>query len=155
MNDSVDRIMAVMERGFDPFFGEAWNRRQVGDALVMPNTFAATIDAAGSIDSEGDPVGFTLSRMAADEEELLLIAVLPNLRGRGFGRALLTNLFEAAAERGVAKLFLEMRADNPAETLYRDLGFSPIGIRKAYYRALDGSKRDAITFVKPLAKIDG
>lgn len=148
--DPVDRIMAVMHSAFDPFFGEAWNRKQVSDALVMPNTFAATIDETGRIDSPAYPTGFTLSRQAADEEELLLIAVHPNLRGRGLGGALLDNLFAQASERGVERLFLEMRSDNAAVNLYRTAGFEPIGTRKDYYRVLDGSKRDAITFRKNL-----
>ncbi|MEO0057507.1 MAG: hypothetical protein RIT17_960, partial [Pseudomonadota bacterium] len=33
---TIDRIMAVMEAAFDPAYGEAWNRRQVADALSMP-----------------------------------------------------------------------------------------------------------------------
>ena len=36
----VDQIMAIMEAAFDPQWGEAWNRRQVEDALLLPNTFA-------------------------------------------------------------------------------------------------------------------
>lgn len=36
----VDRIMAVMDAAFDPAYGEAWNRRQITDALVLPSTHA-------------------------------------------------------------------------------------------------------------------
>jgi ribosomal-protein-alanine N-acetyltransferase len=34
MTDHIDRLMAVMDAAFDPFFQEAWTRRQVEDALV-------------------------------------------------------------------------------------------------------------------------
>jgi ribosomal-protein-alanine N-acetyltransferase len=43
-----------------------------------------------------------------------------------------------------------MRANNPAESLYRACGFEPIGRRPAYYRTLDGAKLDAITFARKL-----
>ena len=35
--DDIDRIMAVMAAAFDPAFGEAWNRRQLEDALLVGN----------------------------------------------------------------------------------------------------------------------
>jgi ribosomal-protein-alanine N-acetyltransferase len=43
-------------------------------------------------------------------------------------------------------LLLEMRRGNPAEALYRTLGFVAIGARPNYYRAADGTRIDAITF---------
>ena len=46
----------------------------------------------------------------------------------------------------IAKIFLEMRANNPAEKLYRKMGFEPIGRRKNYYRTENGEQLDAITF---------
>lgn len=49
-------------------------------------------------------------------------------------------------------MFLEMRANNPAERIYRAAGFERIGIRKDYYRTADGGKLDAITFGKILTK---
>ena len=49
MTDDLDRIMAVMEAAFDPAFGEAWTRRQVGDARVLPNTHYLLAGAADDI----------------------------------------------------------------------------------------------------------
>lgn len=146
--DMVDQIMIVMETAFDPHWGEAWNRRQVSDALILTSTHAILID------SDGQPViplgplaaGFVLSRHAADEEELLLIAVKPEFRGRGLGRKLIRRLKQEASTRKTEKIFLEMREGNPAESLYRSEGFETIGIRKNYYTARDGSRLDAKTF---------
>ena len=147
MNDDLDRIMAVMQAAFDPAFGEAWTRQQVGDALVLPNTHYLLAGADGRAPAEGEAaVGFVLSRGAADEEELLLIAVDPRHRGRGIGATLLERFAAAARSRGATRLFLEMRAGNPAETLYRRHGFAPVGRRKAYYRRGSGGPLDAITF---------
>jgi [ribosomal protein S18]-alanine N-acetyltransferase len=147
MMDDLDRIMAVMEAAFDPAFGEAWTRRQVGDALVLPNTYYLLAGPDGQAPAEGEEaVGFVLSRGAADEEELLLIAVDPRQRGRGVGTVLLGRFIAAARGRGGKRLFLEMREGNPAESLYRRHGFVPVGRRRAYYRRGTGHPLDAITF---------
>lgn len=152
----LDRIMAVMEAGFDPAYGEAWNRRQVADALAMPSTHALVVDSEGSpIPPDAGPVplmaaGFVLTRHVLDEEELLLIAVIPGVRRRGVGSALIEHLFAAARTRGTTRVFLEMRRGNPAIHLYRKFGFEPIGERRNYYRMANGERLDAITFAKSI-----
>ena len=148
----VQAIMRVMEGAFDPAFGEAWNKRQIGDALVLPSTHALLINAKGELVERGgdDLAGFVLSRHAADEEELLLIAVLPEHRALGLGEALVDRLFEAAASRGVTRVFLEMRRGNPAIHLYHKVGFEPIGERPNYYKMEDGTRIDAITLARAL-----
>jgi ribosomal-protein-alanine N-acetyltransferase len=77
---------------------------------------------------------------------LLLLAVDPVFRGRGLGTLLLEHLIGAARSNGSDRIFLEMRRDNPAEQLYRNLGFAPVGKRPNYYRMLNGTRVDAITF---------
>lgn len=146
----IDRIMAVMAAAFDPAYGEAWNRRQVSDALTLANTHALVIDPTGVLIPPGhwsEPAaGFVLTRHVLDEEELLLIAVDPQFRRQGLGESLIRHLFSAARGRGVTRIFLEMRRGNPAGELYRKLGFVPIGERAKYYRASNGERIDAITF---------
>jgi [ribosomal protein S18]-alanine N-acetyltransferase len=148
--DDLDRIMAVMAVAFDPAFGEAWTRRQVDDALVMGNCHYLL---AGTDGNEPEPgaqtVGFSLSRCGYDEEELLLFAVHPEFRGRGIGRRLLSRFAAKAKERGAKRLLLEMRKGNPAEALYTEHGFAPIGERPNYYRGANGQRADAITFAAP------
>ena len=147
MSDDLDRIMAVMEVAFDPAYGEAWTRRQVSDALVLPGTHYLLADAAGQEPAPGAAAaGFALSRGVLDEEELLLLAVRPEHRGRGLGGALLRRFISSARERGASRLFLEMRDGNPAEALYRRHGFASIGRRRDYYRRGADGPRDAITF---------
>ena len=146
--DIIDQIMIVMDQAFDPEFGEAWNINQVAGALSMSNTFAILVDDAGNRTGPmGTPAaGFVLTRFAVDEEELLLIAVQPHLRGRGIGRRLLTYMTQDARNRGTRRVFLEMRCNNPAERIYRNFGFEPIGRRKDYYLKSNGERLDAITF---------
>lgn len=155
----LDRIMMVMEAAFDPAYGEAWNRRQVADALAMPNTHALVVDAQGRPIPDTPvtappiaeaPAGFVLTRHVLDEEELLLIAVMPGARRRGVGAALIEHLFAAARDRGIARIFLEMRRGNPAIALYQKFGFEPIGDRRNYYRMANGERVDAITFARPI-----
>ena len=149
MIDDLDRIMAVMEAAFDPAFGEAWARRQVSDSLVMPNTHYLLAATDGGPPREDEPAaGFALSRGAADEEELLLIAVDPDHRGRGIGSALLERFIAAAHTRGARRLFLEMREGNRAESLYRLYGFERVGRRRHYYRRGSAGPLDAITFAR-------
>ncbi len=147
--DDIDRMMAVMEAAFDPAYGEAWNRRQVGDALALPNTHYLLAGADGQEPDPGRAVaGFVLSRGAADEEELLLIAVHPDHRGRGVGTALLQRFIADAEARGARRLFLEMRESNPADSLYRRAGFVPVGRRRNYYRSAAKRPLDAITYAR-------
>lgn len=145
--DDLDRIMAVMEAAFDPAYGEAWNRRQVEDALLLGNCHYGLIAADGNEPAPGEvAAGFFMSRTVYDEEELLLIAIAPQYRRLGLGRTLLARFADTAGERGAERLLLEMRRGNPAEALYRSAGFTPIGLRPNYYRMPNGERIDAITF---------
>jgi ribosomal-protein-alanine N-acetyltransferase len=148
--EDLERIMGVMAVAFEPTYGEAWNRRQVSDALVMPNTYYILAGEDGEEPVPGGPtIGFALSRGALDEEELLLIAVRPEHRGRGVGAVLLDRFIATAQARGKTRLFLEMRDGNPADSLYRRAGFEPIARRRNYYRNATTGPLDAITYARP------
>lgn len=149
--DDIDRIMAVMEAAFDPQWGEAWTRRQVEGSLMMPSTHYRLLDAAGAEPGEDAlAAAFAMVRAAPGEEELLLIATVPQQRGKGLGARMIELLAQDARARGADRLFLEMRENNPAVSLYERQGFTPIGRRKGYYTTGNGSRIDAITFAKPL-----
>lgn len=149
--DDIDRIMSVMERAFPPEYGEAWNRRQVSDALVIGNCRYGLIGPDGtdfatvSGDAAGDAAGFFMSRRVLDEEELLLFAIAPEHRRKGLGHLLLSRFLERAKDTGNVRVFLEMRRGNPAAFLYAAHGFRETGVRPSYYRTPDGSRIDAIS----------
>jgi [ribosomal protein S18]-alanine N-acetyltransferase len=146
-SDDIDRIMAVMHAAFDPEFGEAWNRRQLEDALLVGNCHYLLIDSTGEEPApEAEAAGFCLSRHGYEEEELLLFAVEPAHRRQELGKTLLARFATDAQARGARRLLLEMRQDNPAEHLYRDFGFTAVGRRAGYYRTPSGARLDAITF---------
>ncbi|MCX7284683.1 MAG: GNAT family N-acetyltransferase [Novosphingobium sp.] len=145
--DDIDRIMSVMERAFQPEFGEAWNRRQVGDALVVGNCRYGLIGSDGhdTLADHEDAAGFFLSRAILDEEELLLFAIAPAHRRKGLGHLLLSRFLATSKQAGMSRVFLEMRRGNPAAFLYAAHGFQEIGVRPSYYRTPDGSRIDAIS----------
>lgn len=138
--DDLDRIMEVMSAAFDPAYGEAWTRRQVEDALLTGNCHY------GLAFDQDRCAGFYLTRSVLDEEELLLLAVGPQFRRRGIGQKLIDQFRQKARKRGALRLFLEMRRGNPAESLYLNNGFVPVGMRPNYYRTPHGDRLDAITF---------
>ena len=145
--DAIDSVMAVMDTAFDSDFGEAWRREQCLGILGMPGVWL-------SLGFSGDQVkGFTLSRIVTDEAELLLIAVIPEVRRQGLGAMLLTNVINSAALRGASRLHLEVREGNPASSLYQRFGFVPVGRRHAYYRGKFGQSFDALTLTRMLEDI--
>jgi len=104
--------------------GERWGADAFALQLGLPGAF-------GWIDPSG---GMVLARVAADEAEILTLAVIPARRRHGIGRALLRRAIAAAAQRGAASMFLEVAADNAAALgLYRGLGFRDVGRRARYY----------------------
>lgn len=139
--------MAVMEAAFDPAYGEAWTRAQLEGALMMGTCYWWLIAPDGHPPQENaEAAGFALIRQVLDEAELLLFAISPQYRRRGLGDILLKRLLEEIEDNGVASIMLEMRSGNPAEFLYRNHSFLPIGRRPNYYRGADGTRLDAITF---------
>lgn len=97
-------------------------------------------------DAAGNPCGLVVARLAADEADILTIAVAPEHRRRGIARALLHAAYARLAREGVRTLFLEVGADNrPARALYGAFGFRPVGRRAGYYRdARFGAQEDAV-----------
>ncbi len=95
--------------------------------------------------------GFALIRMAADEAELLSIAVDPKWRGKKVGRALMDAVFADLMLSPVRRMFLEVDEQNqPAIKLYRRLGFGDIGTRRGYYPRPDGSAATALVMARDL-----
>ncbi len=81
-------------------------------------------------------IGFILSRLAADEAEILSIAIAPAWRGRGFARPLLDLHLRRLAGLGARAVFLEVDEHNaPARRLYRGAGFFEVGGRQGYYKS--------------------
>src|SRR5260370_20014564 len=101
-------------------FAHPWSAEEVAALIASSSTLAAAaLDPAN-----GRLRGFVLSRLAADEAEILTIAVESAWRGKGVGRALLTENLRQAANAGAKAMFLEVERGNaPALALYKRLDF--------------------------------
>ena len=96
-------------------------------------------------------VGFAVSRMGADEAEILSIAIDEAWRGRGLSRDLLITHLGHLAGRGVRRIFLEVEENNaPARRLYKRAGFAVVGRRERYYRGADGEQLNALLMRRDL-----
>jgi ribosomal-protein-alanine N-acetyltransferase len=103
------------------------------------------------LDRATQPAGFVLSRRAADEAEILSVAMASEARGQGHGRALLAAHMQALAHAGVRTIHLEVEDGNhPALALYRRFGFRKVGRREGYYLRPDGSRAGALSMSRAL-----
>jgi ribosomal-protein-alanine N-acetyltransferase len=96
-------------------------------------------------------IGFAVSRMAADEAEILSIAIDAAYRGKGLSGTLLLTHLGHLAGRGVRTIFLEVEENNhPARRLYQRAGFNVVGRRDRYYRQ-DGEQLNALLMRRDLS----
>ena len=83
----------------------------------------------------GRVAGFLVGRAAADEFEILNLAVSREFRRQGIGAQLVGEALKQARDGGAAQVHLEVRASNEAAiALYARLGFGVRGRRTNYYR---------------------
>ena len=137
-------IANLMECAFPPEFGEAWTQQQFTNAMLMQGM---DLFIAGGVDTIA---GFALTRSVVDECELLLIAVHPDQRNAGVGQSLLNAIQNNCVSNGISRIFLEMRENNSAVSLYRRFGFVITGHRPRYYKGVSGQVYDALTLTKIL-----
>ena len=126
--DDLDAIMVLEE---ECFANDAWSREVMQSELAAKHTFYLVADHLGSI------LGYAGSSQltGATQADIQTIAVKPNQRGSGIGKALMVALTKEAKRRGAKEIFLEVRADNTiAQKLYKLFGFKQIGVRKKYYQ---------------------
>lgn len=133
--DDAPALAAIHAEGF----AHPWTALTLESMLAERGVVAHVIAA-------GDPAGFIVARCAADEAEIITVAVATTGRSKGYGRQLLDASLAELARRRIRKVFLEVEAGNDAALrLYATAGFERIGTRRGYYRQADGSRRDALT----------
>lgn len=133
--DSSGDMAQVHALGFQPH----WSELEIAAMMHMSTT-------AGFLARRGaEPVGMALFRVAGDEAEVLTIAIVPAVRGRGIGADLLACGEADALAQGARRVFLEVSTNNAsAQSLYFRVGYREIGRRRDYYA--DGS--DALVLEK-------
>ena len=127
-------------------FHRGWGESEFEGMLTERNTLVHRLKAGRKI------IGFAVSRMAADEAEILSIAVAADHRGRGLSRNLLLTHLGHLAGRGVRTVFLEVEENNqPARRLYDRAGFAVAGRRERYYREPNGQQLNALLMRRDLS----
>ncbi|WP_438864847.1 ribosomal protein S18-alanine N-acetyltransferase [Neptunicella sp.] len=93
-------------------------------------------------------IGFYVGHQVLDELTLIDIGVSSNMRGKGFGRNLMTHFEQQCQQRGAQQIWLEVRESNSvAINLYQAFDFAEIEHRKNYYPT-DKGWEDAIVMSK-------
>ncbi len=127
-------------------FYRGWPREEFSGFLTEPTTPLYI-----ACDAKRRLAGFALIRQAADEAELLTIAVDPKWRGKRVGRALLRAALDDLQLTPARRMFLEVDEQNVAAIrLYSGQGFATIGSRKGYYPRPDGSAATALVMARDL-----
>jgi ribosomal-protein-alanine N-acetyltransferase len=127
-------------------FHRGWGESEFDSMLTERNTLVHRLRMGRKV------VGFAVSRMAADEAEILSIAVAESHRGRGLSHTLLLTHLGHLAGRGVRTVFLEVEENNqPARRLYERAGFAVVGRRERYYRQGGGEPLNALLMRRDLS----
>ncbi|MBV8838225.1 MAG: ribosomal protein S18-alanine N-acetyltransferase [Alphaproteobacteria bacterium] len=121
-------------------FNRGWSEQEFEQLLTDRSVIADRVTRRAKV------LGFILSRRAADEAEILSVAVARAARGEGLARRLLDLHLRRLAGFGLRAVFLEVEEDNvPARRLYARAGFQEAGRRKDYY--IQGRARPAAALV--------
>lgn len=137
--DRLHRLAATHAAAFAPL-ARGWSETEI-----------ANLAHTGALFADADDRGFALFSLVHDEAELLTLAVHPDHRRIGLGRALLATAEEALAIEVVTMIHLEVAADNAAAIgLYQASGYQIGRVRKDYYRR-GAARVDAVTMAKQLS----
>jgi ribosomal-protein-alanine N-acetyltransferase len=127
-------------------FRHGWSEQEVEALLIDRAVIAHRVTFRGRL------LGFIISRMAADEAEILSVAVAARAQGRGFARALLNLHLGRLAGLSVRAVFLEVDENNtPAIRLYDRAGFREVARRPNYYTGDNGKPSTALVLRRGLS----
>jgi ribosomal-protein-alanine N-acetyltransferase len=140
------RDATVLSQIHGASFHRGWGESEFESMLTERNTLVHRLRMGRKT------IGFSVSRMGADEAEILSIAVAESHRGRGLSSGLLLTHLGHLAGRGIRTVFLEVEENNqPARRLYQSAGFSVVGRRESYYRQDGGEALDALLMRRDLS----
>jgi ribosomal protein S18 acetylase RimI-like enzyme len=86
------------------------------------------------VELSGEPIGRMVVDRPGTELHIIDQAIIPQLRGRGIGTALMRALIDEAGAAGLPVRLEVMSENDPAYRLYRRLGFVPIETVPLYMR---------------------
>jgi ribosomal-protein-alanine N-acetyltransferase len=127
-------------------FHRGWSEHELESLLLDRSVIAHRAISGRKL------VGFILSRIAADEAEILSVAVALSRRSRGLARQLLDLHLRRLAGLGTKSVFLEVDPDNvPARRLYQRAAFQEVGNRPGYYPQASKAASPALVLRRDLS----
>lgn len=124
-------------------FEQGWSAEEIRKLMEEGGSKAFVYDL------EGTRAAFLLVRFAADECEILAIAVDEAYKRQGIAQKLLDHLLFYARRDHIKTLHLEVAEDNlGAIALYEAAGYAEVGRRKGYYRRWHGRRIDALLLAR-------
>ncbi len=126
--EDIPKVLVADEKSFT----KAWSEGMFADEIKKEyaDYFVA--------EEKGEVVGYGGIWSIFETAELMRIAVIPEFRGRGIAKDIMTAMIERAKSRGCERMMLEVRKSNiSAQELYKKFGFCEIIIRKGYYDGED------------------
>lgn len=109
-------------------FHDAWSEDALLKSIMSPlsHFYVCTEDEK--------VVGYMGMYAVAGEGSVTNVAVHPDSRGKGYGRALVENAIAVGERLGLEYITLEVRESNlTAQKLYEKCGFQKVGVRKNFY----------------------
>ena len=133
----IDAIAEMEER----CFSDPWKKSDLANVVKYPFYQSFLAEEGGQV------CGYGCLIVLFEDAELANIAVSPDVRGKGVGKALMESMHEKAKALGAERMLLEVRVSNASAIgLYEKYGYHRYGIREKYYA--DGE--DAYLMTKAL-----
>ncbi|MGO3146710.1 MAG: ribosomal protein S18-alanine N-acetyltransferase [Leucobacter sp.] len=127
---SLNDLEAIWEIESEVFEADAWSLDMIREELSGDHRRYIVVEG-----DSGAVQGYAGLLLIGTDGDIQTIAVRPEARGGGHGRALMNALLDEAASKRATQVFLEVRADNPIpRELYKSLGFTELGVRPRYYQ---------------------
>ena len=125
-------------------FSKPWSKKLLEEDVKSPHSYYAVYEDNGVV------VGYAGMAVIAGEANITNVATLPEMRRKGIGKAVLSNLIDICREKDFLLITLEVRRSNQsAISLYKSLGFEIEGERKKYY---SDNGEDAFIMTKHFAQ---
>ena len=128
LND-LDTISNILNSKFDDF----WSYSVLKSELESQSSIYIVAKIKNKI------VGFAGIKIIVDEADIMNIVVRKDFRNIGIGTLLLENLINLSKDLDLNLITLEVNEKNSSAIhLYENFGFEQVGIRKNYYKNING-----------------
>lgn len=145
LSEAASRDSAAIAALHAASFRRGWSEQEVEGLLTDRQVIAHRVTTGTKL------VGFIMSRRAADEAEILSVAVARSSQGRGLARKLLDLHLRRLAALSARAVFLEVDEHNAAAIrLYERAGFLEVSRRPNYYPGAAGKTAAALVLRRDL-----